>query len=96
MAYFVEGLTVAPGGDSNVRRIGKYETLEYAITAAEQVIDQCLIAMHDYGMTVADLFSSYEKFGEAPFIFSDGAKTINVSGFNHFKCAMRRCIAICV
>ena len=95
MTYFVEGLTNFHGGASNVRRIGQYEMLEDAIKASKQVIDEFLIAKLNDGMTVADLFFQYQKFGEVPFIFSDDESTINVSGFNHFKYAMIRCSAPC-
>lgn len=96
MQYFVEGLTNVHGGESNVRRIGEYETLEKAIEAAESLIDAFLLAKFDNEMTIADLFFQYQKFGEVPFIFSDGDNTLNVGGFNHFKYAMIRCTAICV
>ena len=95
MTYFVEGLTNFHGGASNVRRIGEYETLEDAVRASKQVIDEFLNAKLQDGMTVADLFCQYQKFGEVPFIFCDDARTINVSGFNHFKYAMIRCSALC-
>ena len=96
MKYFVEGLTNMHGGESHVRRVGEYETLEEAIRASEQVIDAFLLASAKNGMTVVDLFAEYQKSGEVPFIFSDDAKTINVPGFNHFKYAMTRCAALCV
>jgi hypothetical protein len=95
MKYFVEGLTNVHGGESNVRRIGEYETLEDAIRASEHVIDEFLIARIGNAMTAADLFVQYQKFCEVPFIFCDDAKTINVTGFNHFKYAMTRCSTLC-
>jgi hypothetical protein len=95
MKYFVEGLTNVHSGESDVRHIGEFETIEDAIRASQEVIDQFLAANLRNGITVADLFAQYQKFGEVPFIFSDGAKTMNVTGFNHFKYAMIRCIAIC-
>ena len=95
MNYFVEGLTNVHGGESNVRRIGVYETLETAISAAEKVIDEFLLGRLDVGMTAAELFRQYQKSGEVPFIFCDDARTINVTGFNHFKHAMNRCGELC-
>ncbi len=95
MTYYVEGLTNFHGGESNVRRIGEFETLEDAIRASERVIDEFLAAARENGMTIADLFFQYEKSGEVPFIFSDDARTINVRGFNHFKYAMNRCGELC-
>ena len=43
MKYCIEGLNNIHGGEANVRRIGKYETLKDAIKASEQVIDEFLI-----------------------------------------------------
>lgn len=96
MIYFVEGLTNVVGGEGTVRRIGEYETLEDAIRAAESIVDEFLIAKKRDGMTVADLFFQYQNFGEVPFIFCDGDRTMNVRKFNHFKYAMLRCEAICL
>ena len=95
MTYFVEGLTNFHGGESNVRRIGEFATLEDAIRASEQVIDEFLMAARENGMKITALFLQYQKSGEVPFIFSDDAGTINVSGFNHFKYAMNRCSELC-
>ena len=95
MIYCVVGLTIAaPSGDSGVRHIGDFEMFEDAINAAKQVIDEFLTANYKNGMTDVDLFSEYQRFGEAPFIFSDDAKTINVD-FNYVKYAMSGSIAIC-
>ncbi len=96
MPYFVEGLTNFHSGESNVRRIGVYATLKEAIRASEQVIEDFLLANHQYGMSIADLFTRYQKSGEVPFIFSDGERTINVTGFNHFNYALVRCGALCI
>jgi hypothetical protein len=53
MTYFVEGLTHVPGGDSKVRRIGAFATLQEAIEAAQKLIDDFLRAKRVDGMTVA-------------------------------------------
>ena len=95
MTYFVEGLTQEPGGGSNVRRIGEYESLQDAIAAAEEHIDLFLTGKKRDGMTVEDLFFEYGRFGEVPIILTDDDKTMNVSGFNHSRYAMRRCAEIC-
>ncbi len=96
MPYFVEGLTNVHGGESNVRRIGVYETLDEAIRAAEQIVEDFLLTNHQPGMSIEALFTRYQKSGEVPFIFSDDERTINVTGFNHFRYALVRCDAICV
>ena len=95
MTYFVEVLKNVHGGEGDVRHIGDYESLEAAVEASQFLIDKFLIANYRYGMTVADLFAKYQKNGDVPFIFSDGDKTINVGGFNHFKYAMTKCTEIC-
>jgi hypothetical protein len=96
MQYYVEGLTNVHGGESNVRRIGVYDTLEEAIAASESIIDNFLIEKATKRMTVAELFFQYQHYGEVPFIFSDSGHTMNVTGFNHFKYAMIRCTEICM
>jgi hypothetical protein len=95
MTYFVEGLTHVPGGESKVRRVGEFATLEEAIGAAQKLIDDFLQAKWVAGMTVAALYEQYQEGGEVPFIFSDDARTMNVSGFNHFNYAATRCGALC-
>jgi len=95
MTYFVEVLKNVPGGEGEVRHIGDYKTLEEAIKESEFMIDKFLISNFRFGMTVAELFAVYQKKGDVPFIFSDGDKTINVGGFNHFKYAMMKCNEIC-
>jgi hypothetical protein len=95
MTYFVEVLKNVHGGEGDVRHIGDFDTLEEAVKESEFMIDKFLIANFRCGMTVAELFAKYQKNGDVPFIFSDGDKTINVGGFNHFKYAMLRCTEIC-
>jgi hypothetical protein len=95
MTYFVEGLTHVPAGESKVRRIGEFETLEDAIGAAQKLIDDFLRKKLVSGMTVAELYEQYQECGEVPFIFSDDARTMNVSGFNHFNYAATRCGELC-
>ena len=95
MTYFVEGLIKLDNGQSEVRRVGEYETLDGAIGASKQVIDGFLTQIFEPEMTAADLFSQYSDFGEVPIIFDDGEKTLNVSGFNHYSYAMNRCGMMC-
>src|SRR5688572_10620357 len=95
MTYFVEGLMKLDNGQSEVRRVGEYETLDGAIGASKQVIDGFLTQIFAPEMTAADLFSKYSDFGEVPIIFDDGEKTLNVTGFNHYSYAMNRCGMMC-
>lgn len=95
MTYFVEGLIKLDTGEREVRRIGEYETLENAIGASQQVIDEFLLSILEPDMTAADLFTKYSARGEVPIIFRDGDRTLNVAGFNHYSYAMTRCGIIC-
>ena len=95
MTYFVEGLVKLQTGQAEVRRIGEYATLDAAIVASKQVIDDFLLGILESKMSAADLFSKYSDFGEVPIIFDDGDKTLNVSGFNHYSYAMNRCGTMC-
>src|SRR3954470_10669436 len=95
MRYYVEALTNVHGGESNVRHVGEYDTLEEAIAASQSLIDNFLIGKATNQITIADLFSLYQDSGEVPFIFSDAERTLNVPGFNHFKYAMIRCTELC-
>jgi hypothetical protein len=94
--YYVEAMSKVNYHGDQVVRIGEYESLDRAIAAAEQVIDQFLnFAYHD-GISAGALFVKYQNEGRVPFIFVDGGATINVSGFNHISYAKRRCEELCV
>jgi hypothetical protein len=94
MTYFVEGLTTIREGESTVRTVGQFETLEIAVRAAQLVIDEFLSRKFVIGMTAAVLFAQYQKYGEVPYIFSDDDRTMNVRGFNHLTYAQERCAAL--
>jgi hypothetical protein len=92
MTFFVQGLTSLPDREPQVRRIGAYATLNEAVLAAKQVIDEFLTVELAPGMPPAKLFARYQSHGEVPIIFrDDDNKTINVGGFNHFEYALARC-----
>ena len=95
MPYYVEALTTVQEGESKVRHIGEYDTLAEAIAASQSLIDNFLIGKATNQITIVELFSLYQDFGEVPFIFSDAERTLNVTGFNHFKYAMIRCTELC-
>ena len=96
MAYIVEGLIKAGEGEGSVRRIAECNTLEDAISTAQQIVDNFLAAWHYNGRTAEELFSKYEQFGEVPIIFSDDESTINVTAFNHIQYAKMRCGLLCI
>jgi hypothetical protein len=95
MRYYVEALTNVHGGESNIRHVGEYDTLEEAIAASQSLIDNFLIGKAANQLTIAELFALYQDFGEVPFIFCDAERTLNVTGFNHFKYAIMRCTELC-
>ena len=97
MAFLVEGLTSSRDVDQQVRRIGEYMLLEDAIEAARRTIDHFLQRECAPGMTPARLFARYQSFGEVPIIFrDDDDETMNVSYFNHFEYALKRCTEIVI
>ena len=95
MAFIVEGVIRQDEPDSDVRRVGKYETREEAIASAKALIDDFLRHHHKAGMLPSELFSQYQEHGEHPFIFRDDDLTINVRTFDHLQYAMLRSAEIC-
>lgn len=81
--------------EAQVRRIGKYETREEAIAAAQAVVDEFLRSEFSTGMNATELFSRYQSQGEYVFIFRDDDKTLNVPGFSHVHYAKDRCAQLC-
>ena len=97
MTFFVEGLTSCREIDRQVRRIGEYASLEDAVAAAKQAINEFLVREIKPGMPPATLFARYQDFGEVPIIFrDDDDKTMNVSYFNHFEYALAQCAEMSV
>ena len=78
-----------------MRRIGEYQTLAEAITAAQHTIDIFLQREYRPGMDAEALFTKYKEQGEVPIIFRNDDKTLNVRGFNHARYAMTRAVEIC-
>ena len=95
MTFYVEGLRGHTEPESKVRRIGEYETIEDAISAAKRLVDVCLRRDYQPGMEPGMLLTRYKEQGEHPYIFRDDAATFNVPGFNHLNYAMTRSTEIC-
>jgi len=95
MTFFVEGLSRHHEPETQVRRIGEYQTVAEAIVVAQRTVDEFLRREHKPGMDAKALFSRYQAHGEYPFIFRDDDKTINVPGFNHAHYAMIRAAELC-
>ena len=95
MAFIVEGVIRQDEPDSEVRRVGKYETRDEAISSAKAMVDDFLRHHHKPGMLPSELFSQYQEQAEHPFIFRDDDMTINVRTFDHLQYAMLRSTEIC-
>lgn len=95
MAYIVDA-TVRSGGDFVVRHIGKFDGVEEAVRAAEEVIDAILREHRRAGMAPRELFARYEEAGVFPYIFLDhDENTFNLRSFNHYQYALKRCSEFC-
>ncbi len=95
MAYLVEGVVNYLKPDSEVRRIGEFETAEEAIATAREIVDGFLRRSFKPGMDAKSLLSLYKKQGEYPFVFRDDDKTVNVPGFEHSHYAKSRAAEVC-
>jgi len=71
MTYLVEAIRRLNPGETQVRRVGEYETRTEAIKAAQQLVDAFLLHASTPGMSAAELWRSYEASGEVPVIFND-------------------------
>ena len=81
---------------NQVRRIGEFQSLGDALTAAERAINDFLSREFQPGMLPGTLFSVCQKSSEAPSIFrDDGEMTLNLPGFNHFRYALAPCAEPC-
>jgi hypothetical protein len=95
MTFFVEGVSKHSEPQTQVRRIGEYQSVAEAIAVAKRTIDDFLQRESRTGMDGKALFALYQAQGEYPFIFRDDDKTFNVPGFNHAHYAMTRAVEIC-
>ena len=95
MAFYVEAYRKMHNADKALRHIGKFETLEGAISASKSAIDESLMREHERGMSAADLLEKFKAFGETPCIFRDEDKTLSGLGFNALNYAKERAAAMC-
>lgn len=95
MKYFVDGLVTGADGRHSVRRICECASFEEAVIKSKAIIDDFLNAWRIPGMTSDRLFTSYCKRGEIPIVFIEGADTMNLPVFNHYKYAKERCAELC-
>jgi hypothetical protein len=95
MTFFVEGVSKHHEPQTQVRRIGEYQTIAEAITVAKATIAEFMRRERKPGMDAKALFALYQAQGEYPFIFRDDDKTFNVPGFNHAHYAMTLAAELC-
>lgn len=67
---------------------GSYATLEEAIAACKQIVDDYLLSAYQPGMTSDILYDNYKSFGEDPYIHAERA-------FSAWTYAKQRCDEIC-
>ncbi len=95
MKFSLSALKRGPGAQNAVREIGAYDSLEDAVVAARQAVDETLQRLYVAGMQPDQLLGSYRQVAETPCIMRDDEQTMNASSFNHFQFAKTRCEEIC-
>lgn len=82
-------------GDEEERyQLGEFPTLEAAVDAARQVVDEYLRSAFQSGISADELHASYLMFGEDPFIVSTDPAVSSVL-FSARDYARLRCEEIC-
>ena len=71
---------------------GEFATLEAAVAAARQIVDDYLESAYKAGMGGDELMASYAMFGEDPFITAPDATGVLFSARDY---ARQRCNEIC-
>jgi len=69
---------------------GEYETLEDAIKAAKEIVDDFLSSAYTPGMSAEKLYQGYTSFGDDPFIIGPEEKQ-----FSAWEYAKARCEVLC-
>lgn len=69
---------------------GQYETLEDALKAAKEIVDDCLSSAYKSGMSADTLYQNYTSFGADPFIVGP-----EDSKFSAWEYAKARCEVLC-
>lgn len=72
--------------------LGVFDTLDLAIVAAKQIVDEYLASAYAPGMSASALYSSYTSFGEDPFIVGPEPKGVLFSAWDY---ACQRCNELC-
>jgi len=95
MRFTLSVLRRVTDGQSTVREIGSFESMEKAVAAAKVVVDEALKRHHVAGMSAAQLVECYRIAAEAPYLTRDDDQTMNANSFNHFQYAKTRSEEIC-
>lgn len=80
--------------ESERYKLGEYATVELAVAAAQQVVDEYLDSAVKSGVQPAELMASYVMFGDDPFILATGAVQMRVM-FSARDYARERCETLC-
>jgi hypothetical protein len=71
----------------------EFDTADAAVADARRIVDECLVELHEHGMTGGELFERYKEFGDDPWLVPwDGAPTVPFSAWDY---AQERCEEIC-
>lgn len=95
MKYTLSVLKRGQDAKSAIREIGSYDSLDDAVAAARQTVDETLRRLYTSGMTPDQLFDCYRDAAETPYIMRDDEQTMNARSFNHFQFAKTRSEEIC-
>lgn len=72
--------------------LGQFSTLEEAVVACKQIVDEFLLDNYKPKMPPEELIALYKNFGEDPFIIGSGVTTVLFSAWTY---AEDRCREIC-
>jgi hypothetical protein len=77
--------------ESERYRLGSFTSCQAAIERCKQIVDDYLLDAYKPGLSAAELYSSYQSFGEDPWIASsDSSCTFSAWGY-----AKQRCKELC-
>ncbi len=71
--------------ESENYELGSFSTLELAIAASQQIVDDYLTSTHCPGSKAEDLFMLYTMFGEDPYIVAQSDERITFSAWEYAK-----------
>jgi len=80
--------------ESERYELGVFPTLEAAIEASREIVDEYLRSVHQPGMTIETLLTSYLFFGEDPYIVATAGEATGVL-FSARDYARQRCEEVC-